>query len=162
MFSPPGPRVRRTPFVLQTTVRRGLIHRVFGAWVLLAVIVEGRDTALHSRHYRVVHSAADRLERFVIDLETATRGFLPDWRGALPRAVHPTREQASHVSIHDDGIDGADPARGARLIGLTDRVEALAGTITVTSPPDLGTFVQVELRLDNDLPPAPPLAQGRE
>ena len=80
MFSPPGPRVRRTPFVLQTTVRRGLIHRVFGAWVLLAVIVEGRDTALHSRHYRVVHSAADRLERFVIDLETATRGFLPDWR----------------------------------------------------------------------------------
>jgi hypothetical protein len=124
-------------------VRGGLIRRVLRACVLLAVIVDGRDAALLSRHYQVVR-------------------FPPDWRGALPRAVHPTREQASHVSIHDDGIGGADPVRGARLIGLTDWVEALAGTITVTSPPDQGTSVQVELRLDNDLPPSPPLAHGRE
>jgi signal transduction histidine kinase len=30
-----------------------------------------------------------------------------------------------HVSIRDDGLGGADPARGSGLIGLTDRVQAL-------------------------------------
>ena len=72
------------------------------------------------------------------------------------------RDGRLHVSIHDDGIGGADPTHGSGLIGLTDRVEALAGTITVTSPPDQGTSVQVELPLDNGLPPAPPLAHYGE
>jgi signal transduction histidine kinase len=31
------------------------------------------------------------------------------------------------------------------LIGLRDRVEALAGTIEVTSPPGIGTTIQVSL-----------------
>jgi signal transduction histidine kinase len=72
------------------------------------------------------------------------------------------RDGRLHVSIHDDGIGGADPTHGSGLIGLTDRVEALGGTITVTSPPDQGTSVQVELPLDNGLPPAPPLAHYGE
>jgi len=39
------------------------------------------------------------------------------------------------LSIRDDGIGGADAAKGSGLIGLTDRVEALGGTLTVISPP---------------------------
>ncbi|GAB3836175.1 hypothetical protein ACFPIJ_22190 [Dactylosporangium cerinum] len=35
-----------------------------------------------------------------------------------------------HLSIADDGVGGADPARGTGLIGLTDRVEALNGTMS--------------------------------
>jgi signal transduction histidine kinase len=53
------------------------------------------------------------------------------------------------VSIRDDGLGGADPARGSGLIGLTDRVQALGGTLTVLSPPGQGTTVRVELPIGN-------------
>jgi signal transduction histidine kinase len=49
--------------------------------------------------------------------------------------------------IRDDGIGGADAAKGSGLIGLTDRVEALGGTLTVISPPGQGTSLQAELPL---------------
>jgi signal transduction histidine kinase len=47
--------------------------------------------------------------------------------------------------IRDNGIGGADPARGSGLMGLGDRVEALGGTMTVVSPVAAGTSVHVEL-----------------
>ena len=46
-----------------------------------------------------------------------------------------------------DGAGGADPNRGSGLVGLTDRVETLGGTITVHSPPGAGTSLHVELPL---------------
>ena len=51
------------------------------------------------------------------------------------------------LTVRDDGIGGADPANGSGLTGLTDRVEALGGTITVHSPPSEGTTLQVWLPL---------------
>jgi signal transduction histidine kinase len=54
-----------------------------------------------------------------------------------------------HVSIRDDGVGGADPVRGSGLIGLTDRVHALGGTLTVLSPPGQGTTLRVELPAGN-------------
>ena len=39
----------------------------------------------------------------------------------------------------------ADPARGARLIGLADRVEALGGRLELHSPPGAGTSLLVVL-----------------
>jgi signal transduction histidine kinase len=58
------------------------------------------------------------------------------------------------LTVRDDGIGGADPAKGSGLTGLTDRVEALGGTITVHSPPGDGTTLQVWLPLS--APPNPP------
>jgi signal transduction histidine kinase len=55
-----------------------------------------------------------------------------------------------NVSIRDNGVGGADPARGSGIVGLTDRVEALGGTIAVTSPPGAGTSVVVELLFGGD------------
>ncbi len=52
---------------------------------------------------------------------------------------------ALHLSIADDGVGGADPARGSGLVGLTDRVEALGGTLTIRSPAGDGTTMRVEL-----------------
>jgi signal transduction histidine kinase len=49
------------------------------------------------------------------------------------------------LSIRDDGRGGADPRRGSGLIGLTDRVDALAGTIQVVSPVGGGTTLRVTL-----------------
>jgi signal transduction histidine kinase len=55
------------------------------------------------------------------------------------------RDGILQLAIHDDGVGGADPARGTGLIGLTDRVEALGGTIAIVSPAGGGTSVDVEL-----------------
>ena len=49
------------------------------------------------------------------------------------------------VEVRDDGAGGADPAAGTGLRGLRDRVEALDGRLTVTSPPGEGTTVVAEL-----------------
>jgi signal transduction histidine kinase len=56
------------------------------------------------------------------------------------------------LSVRDDGIGGADPARGSGLVGLTDRVEALGGSIRVSSRPGKGTQLAVELPLELDSP----------
>jgi PAS domain S-box-containing protein len=52
------------------------------------------------------------------------------------------------LSIRDDGCGGADPTRGSGLIGLTDRVDALGGTIDVASPRGEGTTLQVTLPIE--------------
>jgi signal transduction histidine kinase len=52
------------------------------------------------------------------------------------------------LSIRDDGVGGADSARGSGLIGLQDRVEALDGTIRIDSPPGSGTSLIVTLPLE--------------
>jgi signal transduction histidine kinase len=51
------------------------------------------------------------------------------------------------VGVHDDGHGGADPAGGSGLVGLTDRVEALGGSLWVHSPPGGGTTVRLILPL---------------
>ena len=48
------------------------------------------------------------------------------------------------VEVADDGIGGAAVGRGTGLRGLADRVEALGGTLTVSSPPGRGTTVHAE------------------
>jgi signal transduction histidine kinase len=52
-----------------------------------------------------------------------------------------------HLRVRDDGVGGADAARGTGLIGLKDRVEALGGTVTVQSPAGDGTTLHAELPL---------------
>ena len=49
------------------------------------------------------------------------------------------------LAIRDDGIGGADPARGSGLTGLRDRIEAVGGTFDVTSPADGGTTLLIEI-----------------
>jgi signal transduction histidine kinase len=49
------------------------------------------------------------------------------------------------VEVIDDGAGGADPARGSGLRGLADRVAAVDGQLTVTSPPGGPTVVRAEL-----------------
>jgi PAS domain S-box-containing protein len=59
------------------------------------------------------------------------------------------KEGVLYVHIRDDGIGGADAARGSGLVGLNDRVEALGGTLVLHSPPGDGTALHVELPLRN-------------
>ena len=54
---------------------------------------------------------------------------------------------AVRLAVRDNGVGGADPARGSGLLGLYDRVEAAGGTITIHSPIGEGTELLVELPL---------------
>jgi signal transduction histidine kinase len=59
------------------------------------------------------------------------------------RADH--RDGALTVVVRDDGVGGAHPGGGSGLLGLTDRVAALGGGITVTSPSGAGTTLVVRI-----------------
>jgi signal transduction histidine kinase len=50
-----------------------------------------------------------------------------------------------HVAVVDDGIGGAAPRGGSGLRGLADRIEALGGRLTLSSPPGNGTIVRAAL-----------------
>jgi signal transduction histidine kinase len=52
------------------------------------------------------------------------------------------------LAVRDDGVGGADPARGTGLVGLRDRVEAAGGHIEVDSPPGGGTSFLVTIPID--------------
>ncbi|WP_445188814.1 ATP-binding protein [Pseudonocardia sp. Cha107L01] len=64
------------------------------------------------------------------------------------RVAVEARDGVLELSIRDDGSGGADPTRGSGLIGLTDRVDALGGTIDVVSPVGQGTMLHIKLPLD--------------
>jgi signal transduction histidine kinase len=50
------------------------------------------------------------------------------------------------LAIRDDGIGGADP-QGSGLVGLSDRIEAVGGTLAVSSQRGDGTHIRVEIPL---------------
>jgi signal transduction histidine kinase len=51
------------------------------------------------------------------------------------------RRRGEHlvVTVTDDGVGGADTARGTGLLGLRDRLAALEGTLAIDSPAGAGT-----------------------
>src|SRR3954454_19809172 len=51
------------------------------------------------------------------------------------------------VEVRDDGVGGADPDGGSGLRGLSDRVAACDGGLSVSSPPGAGTLVRAVLPL---------------
>jgi signal transduction histidine kinase len=71
-------------------------------------------------------------------------------RASRATVVADEQDGILHLSIRDDGVGGADPRDGSGLIGLRDRVEALGGSIDVTSPTGEGTLVEVELPVGPD------------
>jgi signal transduction histidine kinase len=53
------------------------------------------------------------------------------------------------LAVRDDGIGGADPGHGSGLVGLSDRIEALGGTLEVTSPSGGGTTLLIEVPVES-------------
>jgi signal transduction histidine kinase len=75
---------------------------------------------------------------------------------ALTNAVKHARASVVHVElaasdstvrlvVDDDGIGGADLGKGSGLVGLRDRIDALGGTLQVTSPVGHGTKLLIEI-----------------
>jgi signal transduction histidine kinase len=61
--------------------------------------------------------------------------------------------QYLHLSIRDDGIGGVDAARGSGITGLRDRVEALGGSLSISSHPGTGT--ELHATIPFEAPPHP-------
>ncbi len=57
------------------------------------------------------------------------------------------------VEVADDGVGGADAARGTGLRGLADRVDALDGNLIVESSPGEGTRIRAVIPLAQQLVP---------
>src|SRR5207249_2773007 len=55
-----------------------------------------------------------------------------------------TSDQTVRVRVADDGVGGAQPGSGG-LAGLIDRVRALGGELTVSSPPGAGTRIEANI-----------------
>jgi signal transduction histidine kinase/uncharacterized protein YhfF len=49
------------------------------------------------------------------------------------------------VTVDDDGIGGADPQEGSGLLGLDGRLDALGGTLAISSPPGEGTRLSLRI-----------------
>jgi signal transduction histidine kinase len=67
---------------------------------------------------------------------------------AQAKAVHIEVQRVHdrlHISVRDDGIGGADLARGTGLMGLRDRVAGVDGSLRVESPPCGPTVLRAEL-----------------
>ena len=94
-------------------------------------------------------------ERLPESLEVAAYYFVSESLTNVGKYARATRARVSVaraddqlvVEVVDDGIGGADPARGSGLRGLADRVEAVGGRLAVTSPPGEGTCVRAEIPL---------------
>ncbi|MGO8891682.1 MAG: histidine kinase [Streptosporangiaceae bacterium] len=50
-----------------------------------------------------------------------------------------------HIIVSDDGVGGADPARGTGLAGLAKRAASVDGTFEIISPPGGPTLLTVDL-----------------
>jgi signal transduction histidine kinase len=57
------------------------------------------------------------------------------------------REDVLLLQVSDDGVGGADPARGSGLAGLGQRAAVVDGRLDITSPPGGPTRITVELPL---------------
>ncbi|MDT4949492.1 MAG: hypothetical protein QOJ37_2087 [Pseudonocardiales bacterium] len=66
-----------------------------------------------------------------------------------------TEGQDLHLSIRDDGIGGADAAKGSGISGLRDRVEALGGTLSISSHPGIGTELRATIPFEAASPAHP-------
>src|SRR6516164_5893338 len=59
--------------------------------------------------------------------------------------IYTERSGVLRLEVTDDGIGGADPARGSGLAGLVQRVSTVDGRVDVSSPPGGPTVVTVVL-----------------
>jgi len=97
------------------------------------------DFALDERLPETVEAAA-----YFVVCEALTN--VAKHAGASEARVRVARTNGrARVEVTDDGVGGAEEGGGSGLRGLVDRVEALGGRLTVSSPAGGGTAVRVEL-----------------
>ncbi|MGW6278643.1 sensor histidine kinase [Kribbella sp. NPDC055071] len=109
---------------LRTLARRSAVQ------VELKVETESRySTPLEVATYYVLSEALTNASKYA--------------QAAIVEVTLAERADTVRLRIHDDGVGGADPHRGSGLVGVRDRVEALGGSMDLTSPVGQGTTIEV-------------------
>jgi len=78
-------------------------------------------------------------------LANATKHSAANKIGITAETADAERDRVLRLQVCDDGLGGADPARGSGLAGLERRVGTVDGRLTVASPPGGPTQITVEL-----------------
>jgi signal transduction histidine kinase len=113
---------------LRTLARRSAVPATVDAR-LDAALPESVEIALYFVVAEALANAAKHAGATTVEIAVATAG------------------ERLTATIRDDGRGGAAVASGSGLAGIADRVEALGGTLQLTSPPGAGTTVEIELPL---------------
>ncbi len=71
-------------------------------------------------------------------------------------------ENMLRIDVSDDGRGGATFSQGSGLVGLKDRVEALGGRLSLSSPHGMGTTVTIALPLSDGSEERPPGASAHQ
>jgi signal transduction histidine kinase len=79
-------------------------------------------------------------------LEAVTNSVKHAHASAVNVEMH-VDEAIIRLAIGDDGIGGADVSHGSGLIGLSDRIHALGGTLHLAGPTGSGTTLLIEIPL---------------
>ena len=109
--------------------------------------------ALARRSEIPISVAVGLYERLPDEVETAAYYIASEALTNVAKHAHASTVElsATHddrvltLEIRDDGIGGVDASRGSGILGLTDRIEALDGSISISSPPRGGTKLRVQL-----------------
>ena len=121
-----------------------------------AVLEHGLDAALQSlatRSQTPVRLDVELDERLPVPVELAAYFVACEGLANVGKYAQASKatirvrrdDDVAVIEIRDDGIGGADAASGSGLRGLADRVEALGGRLSVSSPAGGGTTLAAEL-----------------
>jgi signal transduction histidine kinase len=83
-------------------------------------------------------------------MSEALANVLKHASASLVRITLNSNDESLDLTIHDDGVGGADPRDGSGLAGLMDRVAAVGGTMCITSPTGAGTSLRVQIPAGSD------------
>jgi len=131
---------------------RELAHGILPAALTRGGLADAVD-AFVSRLDLLVHADVPH-ERLAPELEASAYFLVAEALTNVVKHAGATRADVTvtvsggtlRVEVRDDGAGGADPG-GHGLIGLADRVDALAGRLRIDSPSGGGTTLVAELPL---------------
>jgi signal transduction histidine kinase len=156
----PGERLDlRAPLIQAGVALRGVLDelREISRGVHPAILSEGglgpALKALARRSPLPVELHLSSVERLSQPVEVAAYYVVSEALTNAAKHAHATVAQVNlevddgrlRLAVVDDGVGGADAAHGSGILGLTDRVEALGGSILVRSPAGQGTSIVIDL-----------------
>lgn len=148
-----------------TAELRDVVHGILPASVTRGGLRAGLESLLDDQKVPVrLDMTRYPLDRPPADIEVTAYFVINE---ALTNVVKHAQASSAHVTVavddgtltvmvSDDGIGGAAFEGGSGLVGLTDRVEAMNGSLVVSSPVGRGTTLHVTLPVPASTAPPPP------
>jgi signal transduction histidine kinase len=144
-----------------TVELRDIVHGILPAALARGGLRAGIDSLVTAAVIPVdLDLSAQPLERLPGDVEVTAYFVVAEALANVAKHAQATRARVMVagegdtlvVEVSDDGVGGADPRGGSGLTGLSDRVDALDGTLTLTSAQGVGTTVRITLPMPGSRP----------